>query len=332
MATGDSSSPIRFGKGQSDPVNNRELYLDVFGGEVLTAFDLATITADKHTVKNVGPGQRSWRFPKTWKASSEYHTPGTELLGTDIETGEITITVDDILVSHTGFSDLDTMLTHFDVRQPFSEAMGRELAKVYDKNVFRQLTLAARAASDGPFPGGSTVVDSALANSGSVDGAAWIDAIREANKALFEKDVPEDGPRYMAVNWDVFDAIKYAKDANGQYLVLNRDFEHSGAGRLENRAEVIKIDGVMIYRTRNMPTTDESAETSVYTKYRADYSGTLGLLWHPMAAATVKLMDIGFETTRDTRRLEDFMVAKMLCGLGTLRPECAVEFRAAALA
>jgi hypothetical protein len=38
-------------------------------------------------------------------------------------------------------------------------------------------------------------------------------------------------------------------------------------------------------------------------------------------------MDIGFETMRDTRRLEDFTVAKMLCGHGTLRAECALEFK-----
>ncbi len=64
MAFGDASSPIRFGGGQVG-VTQRELFLDVFGGEVLTAFDLATITLDKHEIKTVGPGQKSWRFPKT---------------------------------------------------------------------------------------------------------------------------------------------------------------------------------------------------------------------------------------------------------------------------
>ena len=44
MATGDASSPVRFGKGASSPVDNRELFLSVFGGEVLTAFDSATVT------------------------------------------------------------------------------------------------------------------------------------------------------------------------------------------------------------------------------------------------------------------------------------------------
>ena len=80
MAFGDNSAPVRFGKGASNPTDNRSLFLDVFGGEVLTAFDNATVTLDKHTVKSLSGGAKSYRFPKTWKASAEYHTPGQEML------------------------------------------------------------------------------------------------------------------------------------------------------------------------------------------------------------------------------------------------------------
>lgn len=65
MALGDSSSPARFLGGQVGSTN-RELALDVFGGEVIAAFDLATLTLDKHTVKTVGGGARSWKFPKVY--------------------------------------------------------------------------------------------------------------------------------------------------------------------------------------------------------------------------------------------------------------------------
>lgn len=324
MALGDSSSPIRFLGGQVGSTN-RELSLKVFGGEVLAAFDLNTVTLDKHETKTITAGS-SAQFPKTWKATSEYHTPGTELLGTDIDTTEVVVTVDDILVSHTAISDLDEMLSHFEVRSKFSAAMGYELSKVFDKNVFRQIILAARDAGDGPFPGGDVISDAALVNTGSIDGKAWIDAIVEANEKLFEKDVPEHLPRYMAVNAKVFNAIKYAVDTNGQYLVLNRDFGGDSGGGVRGRVESIDVDGVTIYKSRNIPSTDETGNSAVYSKYRGDYSKTTGVLWSPMAVATVKLMDIAFETERDVRRLEDFLVAKMLCGHGKLRPECAIEF------
>lgn len=327
MAVGaELSSPVVFGQGQHAS-DERHLFLDIFGGEVITAFDLETVTEGRVETRTLSGGARSVRFPKTWKATSEYHTRGTELLGNDIETGEITITPDEILVSHVAIYDLDETLSHFEVRSKFSYELGRELARVYDKNNLRQAVLASRTAGDGPFPGGTVIDDAALAaTAGRYDGAAWIDAIREANRQLFEKDVPEAQPRFMVVNWGIFDAIKYAKDSNGNYLVLNRDFGHSGAGGFENRSETIRIDGVEIVKSRQLPNADETAVTSVYPKYRADYSTVEGVLWTPMALANVKMKDISLETTRDTRRLEDFMVASMLAGHGTLRPECAVSF------
>lgn len=330
MAFGDNSSPVRFGKGQSNPVDNRSLYLDLFGGEIITAFDNATVTLDKHTIKSLSGGAKSYRFPKTWKAEAEYHTPGQELLGNDFTTGELTINVDDILVSHYAIADLDRILSHFDMRSIISKEMGTALAKVFDKNVFRQLILAARDAGSSPFPGGESITDASLAaTNGVYDGIDWIDAIRDANIRLFNKDVPEDMPRYLAVTTEVFDAIKYAKDANGQYLVLNRDFQADTAGGISSRAETIKIDGVTIVKSRNIPATDESAATGVYSKYRGDYSNTVGVMWCPQAVATVKLMDISMENERDVRRLEDFMVAKMFVGHGTMRPEMAIEFKTA---
>lgn len=331
MATGTASSPVRFGAGQSSPTNNRALFLDVFGGEVLTAFDNATVTLDKHMVKSLNGGAKSYRFPKTWKASAEYHTPGTELLGNDFTTGETTINVDDILVSHYAIADLDRILSHFDMRSVISAEMGRALAKVFDKNVFRQIILAARTAGSSPFPGGEKITDASLAaTGGKYNGADWIDAIRDANIRLFNKDVPEDMPRYLAVKAEVFDAIKFAKDSDGNYIVLDRAYQSSDiAGGLNSRAESIKIDGVTVVKSRNIPGTDESADTGVYSKYRGDFSHTEGVMWCPQAVATVKLLDISMETERDVRRLEDFMVSKMFVGHGTMRPEMAVEFATA---
>lgn len=330
MAFGDNSSPVRFGKGASNPVDNRSLYLDVFGGEVLTAFDNATVTLDKHTVKSLSGGAKSYRFPKTWKASAEYHTPGQEMLGNDFDTSELTINVDDILVSHYAIADLDRILSHFDMRSIISNEMGRALAKVFDQNVFRQIILASRTAAASPFPGGNNVTDASLAaTAGVYSGIDWIDAIREANTKLFNQDVPENMQRYLAVKTEVFDAIKYAKDSNGQYLVLNRDFGHGGAGGIDNRAETMNIDGVTIVKSRNIPETDESSTASVFSKYRGDYSNTVGVMWCPQSVATVKLLDISMETERDVRRLEDFMVSKMFVGHGTMRPEMAVEFKTA---
>jgi hypothetical protein len=322
MAWGDASSPVRFGQGQHVS-DDRNLFLKISSGEVLTAFTERVVMRDKHQVRSITSGKEV-QFPKTWKATSEYHTAGAEMLGNDIDTTEVVVTVDGLLVAHVAIYDLDAKMAHFDVTGEFNQELGRELARAFDKNVMRAVILAARKAADGPFPGGNIISDASLVNSGAIDGEAWIDAIREANIQLFNKDVPEDMPRYAAVNRAVFDAIKYAKDANGRYLVLSRDL--GGNGSVGARPDTLDIDGVQVMALRTLPTANETAVTAVYPKYRADYSKTKGILWTPMAVGTVVIEDVGMETERDVRRQEDFMVAKMSVGHGTLRPECAVEF------
>ncbi|MBP5855684.1 hypothetical protein KAJ83_01585 [Marivibrio halodurans] len=324
MAFGDDGNPARFGKGQS--ADDRNLFLKIFGGEVLTAFQEKVLTLDKHKVQNIESG-KSAQFPKTWKAQAEYHTAGKEMLGNDIDTTEVTITIDGLLVAHTAIYDLDEKMSHFDVTGEFSTELGRALAREFDKNVMRQTILAARTSADGPFPGGNVITDAALANSGTISGKDWIDAIRQANIDLFDNDVPDDDPRYMLVNAKVYDAIKYAKDTDGNYLVVNRDFGQIGA--IAGREEAMQIDGVTIMKQRTIPNSDESADSSVYSKYQADYSTTTGILWTPEAVGTLRLQDIAMETERDVRRQEDFMVSKMAVGHGTLRPETAVEFKTA---
>ena len=244
----------------------------------------------------------------------------------------MTITVDDILRAHTAIYDLDDLLSHFDVRSQFSTELGRALARVYDRNVFRQIALAARAAAAGPsFPTGVRIVRSTLApTSGVFDGAAWIQAIRDARAAMFQNDVPDTETLFMAVPRGLFDAIKYARDSNGRYIVQDREINlGENAGGVTGRGQRLMIENVVIMPTRNLPNTNETSDTSVFAKYRANYSTTQALMWHPMAVATVKLRDITLETERTVRRLENFMVAHMLVGHGTLRQECAVEFASA---
>jgi hypothetical protein len=320
-----ASAPARFGDGQG-ALDSRNLFLKVFGGEVFAAFSEAVLTLDKHNIRTLNSG-KSAQFPKTWKAISEYHLAGQEMIGNDIDTTEVTITVDGLLVAHVGIYDFDELMSHFEVSSQYSKELGRALAKTFDRNVFRTIIRAARTAADGPFPGGNVVTDAALAATGTIDGKAWIDAIRTANIALFNKDVPEDMPRYMAVNANVFDAIKYAKDANGRYLALQKELNVTGNGGIDKRVQSLEIEGVEIYRSRLLPNTNETSDTTVYTKYRANYATTTGVLWTPMSVGTVKLRDITMESFRDVRRQEDFMVASMASGSDPLRPECTVEFK-----
>lgn len=324
---GDNSSPARLGLGQT--ADERALFLKVFGGEVLTYFTAATLMKGKTRERVIQSG-KSAQFPLTGTAVAEYHTPGQEALGNTFATHEREISVDGLLISHYGLPDLDAAMSHFDLRGPIAQDMGAALARVYDQNAFRSVILAARTAAVGPFPGGNVITDAALTASGTINGAEWIDAIRQARLMAFGKNVPENAQWYMVVNGAVFDAIKYAQNAQGQYIVLNRDLNTGANGSFENRSESLLVEGVRVYRSNLLVNSNESAATGVYPKYRANYSTTTGIMFTPDAVGTVQLMGVSMETTRDVRRQEDFMIAKMAVGHGTLRPECAVEFRTAA--
>ncbi len=90
--------------------------------------------------------------------------------------------------------------------------------------------------------------------------------------------------------------------------------------------EAIRFEGVTIQSSNLLPQSNDSANTKVFSKYRADFSKLSGLMWQPEAVAVLTLMGISTETTRDVRRQEDFIVSKQAVGHGTLRAECAVEF------
>ncbi|KAF1049332.1 hypothetical protein [Xylophilus sp.] len=320
-------NPTAFGQGTST-TDDRNLFLKQFGGEVLTALTANTLTAGKTREKSIGAG-KSWQFPRTGVSTAEYITRGQELLGNGFLTDEVTVTVDGPLTASHALWDLDVLMSHFDIRSPISTEMGAVLARAIDQNVFRSIALAARdtGSANIPHSGGTVITDAGLVNTSAADGVTWVDGIRAAKRALFAKNVPIGATIYGVVNYNVFDAIKYAKNTNGVYLNLNKEITLAEAGVGSTPTEAIRFEGVTIFPSNLLPNTNETAVTSVYPKYRSDYSKTTGLLWLPDAVATLSLLDVTVETARDVRRQEDFLVAKTIKGHGTLRSEYAVEFR-----
>lgn len=343
MAWGDTGNPARFGAGQADPAtDDRALFAELFQAEAIAAFTESVKMRDKSRVEFIQHG-KSMTFPKTWKATAEYMTAGQEMLGNDIDTTEITITVDGKLVAHTDIYDLDAKMSHFNVTNSFSTELGRALARTYDKNEMRAKILAARTAADGPFPGGHVIEDAALApTAGVYDGYAWFEAVREAGLLLEEENIPEDETIYMVVNPRIFDAIRYARapksiwngttvvEVNeGDWIVLNRDFNAASLG-ITGFKEAMMLDRMTLIKSNLFPKADSRADATVYSKYRAAFDTSEAVAWGRDATATLVLMDIKQETSRDTRRQSDFFVNSMACGHGTLRPEVAVEFRSGA--
>jgi hypothetical protein len=316
----DLFNPSRIGQvNQANSVT--ALFLKIFAGEVLTAFEMACVTEGRTLSRTIQYG-KSASFPVIGGISAEYHTPGTELVGLNVNHNEAVITIDGILVSHAFIYDLDEAMNHYDVRSPYSTNMGRKLAYQKDEDVFSELILAARASayvSDGDA--GTIVTD---ANLGSATLATKADALGKAlysaAQALDEHNAPEE--RYAAFLPAEYHTLVQAVQSNG-FSAIHQLFGGKGSYADGN---VVSIAGIQILKSNNVPHTDLSDKTY----HGVDAATTKGIVWTPDAVGTVKLMDLALRVDYIPERLGNLMVAKYAMGHGILTPACAVELRTGA--
>lgn len=293
------------------------LFLKVFAGEVLEAFDTTVQTLDKHRVRDIASG-KSASFPAIYKATTEYHAVGTEITGSNIPHNEIVVEVDDKLISHVFVGDVDEMKNHYNVRGPYAAELGHAVALAFDRNVSRTVLRSAR----GPALFTGDQGGSALTNANyGTDANVLIQGINDAKMTMDEKDVPVDT---MAV-YAMLKPAQWYLIANSDKNV-NRDTGESSI----NRQILRTISDVQIIKSNAVRYgVDESGDTSVLAKYRVNQATTMGLVWTEAAAATVRLLNLQLEQGYDLRRQGDLMIAKLVVGSDPLRTKCAVELKTA---
>lgn len=315
-----NATPSRLGAANGAVANfaqKNALFLKVFAGEVLTAFDETNVMKDLHVSRTISSG-KSAQFPVTGKANAAYHTVGTPLLGTqNIKHNEIVVNIDDVLIADTFIANIDEAKTHYDVRAEYSRLLGMALAKQFDVRCLQLGVLAARGtATVTGGNGGTAITDSDAAT----NGASLAASIFEAAQAMDEKDVPEN------------DRVAIVKPAQYYKLVqttdvINRDF--GGAGVYAD-GTVLRVAGIQIVKSNNVPSTNVSAVTGENNTYHGNFSTTVALVMQKSAIGTVKLMDLAVERTSGDFEIMyqgTLMASKYAMGHGILRPECAVEIK-----
>lgn len=297
-------------------VDKEALFLKLFAGEVLASFNLANVFGDKHRVKSISAG-KSYQFPAIGTATAAYHTPGTEIVGRNsILSAERIITIDDVLLANEYIPEIDELKTHFDVRGEYAKQMGEALADQYDRNVARNLVLAARGTAT--VTGGNGGGSATNANFAS-DASLLAAGIYTMAQTFDEKGLPES-ERYVAVKPAQYYLLVQKTD------LINKDWNGSGS---YSSGQMGTIAGVSIVKSNKVPQANDSANSNIPTAYRANFSTTVAIGWHPWSVGTVKLMDIKSESMWDMRRQSTLLLAKYACGHGILRPECAFEFKSA---
>jgi hypothetical protein len=296
------------------------LFLKVFSGEVMSTFNSQTVMKEKTRIRSINNG-KSAQFPAIGKTVAEYHTPGAEILGNNVEHDEKVITIDDLLISNTFISNIDEAKNHYDVRAEYSKQMGQALAQTYDRNL---LSMAIKAARD-PSGLGAGVAGQGSAASESIGAtpttAQIVAAVYDAAATLDTRNVPE-ADRFVIVS----PAVYYALVQDDK--LINRDF---GANGSYSDGSVLNVAGMTIVKSNNMAVdhTTASAYPDFSSKYAVAATDTKALVIQRQALGTVQLMDMATEMEYDIRRQGTLAVSKMAVGHGVLRPECIIELRAA---
>jgi hypothetical protein len=297
------------------------LFLKVFSGEILKAFQEVNVSLERSMVRTITSG-KSAQFPATWKATAAYHTPGNELVGQAIKHNERVINIDGLLVASTFLSNIDEAMNHYDVRAPYKDELGYALSNKMDRHLLQLMVIAARTAATitGGF-GGSTLTNADYDTSPNTLVTGFFDAAT----ALDEKDVPDNGQRSGYLLPQQYHILVQSDRA------INRDWNAQESNGSYKSGKIMEISGINVVKTNHLPTTDLSAggDALQNNDYFENFVNTIGVVSHKTAVGTVKLMDLAFEQEYEIRRQGTLMVAKYACGHGILRPECAVELKLA---
>ena len=302
----------------------RALFLKVFSGEVLTAFEEYNEFLDKHQVRTISSGKTA-QFPLFGRMpDAEYHTPGAEIVGQQIPMAEKNIDIDKLLISHVFIPELDDAMSHYEVRGKYADMCGKKLANTFDNHIARELLLAA--ASSTPITGdttmGGTIVNDAEFNdaTAATKMQAWVDGLFDAAAALDNKWVT--GTRYCVTTPAYYYFLVRQMQSNG-FSLLNKDIDGRGSIAEGN---LLKVAGINMISFPNLPTTNTSAEAY----HGVDARNTVGVIFTDAAVGTVKLLDVSVESEWDIRRQGWLTVAKYAMGHGILQGECSYHLRTSA--
>ncbi len=261
-------SNLSTGTGYGGATDKYALYLKLFSGEMFKGFQHETIARDLVTKRTLKNG-KSLQFIYTGRMTSDFHTPGTPILGNSDKAppvAEKTIVMDDLLISSAFVYDLDETLAHYELRGEISRKIGYALAEKYDRLIFRSITRGARSASPVSAtsfvePGGTQIrVGSTTNDSDAYNAGNLVNAFYDAAAALDEKGVSSDG-RCAVLNPRQYYALIQDIGSNG---LVNRDVQGTA---LQGGGGVIEIAGIHIYKSMNIP---------FLGKYGVAYGGTTG--------------------------------------------------------
>ena len=259
LTTANPASRVGAKLGGSDKT---ELFLKLFSGEILTAFETNTVMKDLHTVRTISNGKQS-SFPVSGIASASYHAAGQSLYAnaatalTEFQQTEKIISIDDMLIASTFVAEFDELQNHFDIRSVYSSELGKALAKRFDVATLKTLFAAANAdANISGQTAAGTIID---ASTGGLDSASEvIDALYSVATTLDENNAPEDG-RFAILAPRTYYQLITADSSAVVSPAINRDA--GGVGSIASGV-VPQVAGISLFKSNNFQSIADEGDLS----------------------------------------------------------------------
>lgn len=302
----------------------RALLVEKVTGEIIASFDKAVAMEGKYQRKDI-QGAKSLRFEHIGGIGAYYHNAGEHIKGSNVAHDKSELTLDRPLVSSFFTDDFAESMLHYDARKEYTRRIGEVLAQKYDRNIQMKFITAARLKNVlAEHDGGSVIIDTALANSDLATRVnAFAKALITAKKELVKKNVT--GQIFAVTDPDTYFEI-----------IENRTLLNKEYGNVGDYAEgsVFKIGGIPLTYHNYIPQVDatQSSNKEFYDEYHGiNCTGTVAYVGTDEAVGVLRGGNISVKIFDDDGRMGTWTRASLACGMGVLRPECAVEIRKEAL-
>ena len=245
--------------------NSRALYLKLYAGEVMTAFQTKNVMMNYTRTRNISKG-KSAQFIMTGKhRTAAYHTPGNEIVpAVGAKATERLVTIDDLLIVNQFIPNIDEAMSQYDIRSVYSSEAAYGLAYAADKNILRMAIKAAlttsKAASaalvqnDAPWDDEdytANVTYATLAN--SCKAMYFMEGVIEAKRILETAGAPLDDLVVVCatdIYYHIFKSQTNSETTANLHL-FNKDV--GGSGSVKD-VDLPTIAGIPVVRTPHIGT------------------------------------------------------------------------------
>jgi hypothetical protein len=309
-----------------------ELFLKVFGGEVMDAYLTNTVAKSRTLVRRIQNG-KSAQFPLIAEHTAVFHTPGESLIENSNYDGQVdhrerVVIVDQLLVSHSFVDELEEMMNHYDIRAPYARQFGNAIARQHDELVFASVASAVREkattyqSSGGfdkvPVSGDLQTATSAIA---TLTVANLLTAIRDLAIGFDKNNVPKAGRTLILRPEEYYLLLTDTSIMSRDYTTRNYDGLATGVINDVYGFEVV-MSNVWGDDVANTNYTAPTAGAGRSVANTGDFSGMFGIAFCTEAVGTVMLRDLQVESEYLVERQGNLLVAKQAFGADVIRSEC----------